>query len=564
LGIFGLVSDVGPQQQKRRIDHGSRGPQRVPPPAVRKSHEGWLRVQTALVGWLTLAADVLDENVWLCFGLIAICFAPLGILRAHSTLLVNDEIYSVHIAQASNLRSMLALAREIDLHPPLHYLAERLTLAMPAPRWLAARVPSILAGLVVCFALFRYAAKRTSPVFGLVAVAIFWFSPVLDSAWVARPYMLWMAWLCLLLLGRDAAVRPARKAWAVTLVFVLTLLMLMTHLIGIACVGPFLVAEFVRGLSRRRMDWPLVLAFLLPTLVGLGFFYQLHHLSENVFPSSQAPSFKLAGDIYGAIFGNTLLIVAVCAFAVTVIFVPEMAKEFDVSDNRPKRLTFNLQDVALLLALLFLPFLLLIPAAIFHLQFWLRYAFAAMPGLALLGAWLLARRLVLARVVAVLLIAASVGYMVQRMVGESGPQGNAGTMDGGRMPIVLSSLDHSLPIVAASPMTFVEMSDRERPEIARRVFYLTDRDAALRYSHYTLFENEDKIRQLLDLPSQTADLNKFIGEHEAFYVVGNYDEQEVWLLRKLASDGLKLDYLGKFQSTYESNDLYRVSRDDLR
>ena len=135
---------------------------------------------------------------------------------------------------------------------------------------------------------------------------------------------------------------------------------------------------------------------------------------------------------------------------------------------------------------------------------------------------------------------------------------NPGLADVGRQPIALSTLDASLPIVAASPMTFVEMSDRETEPIARRVFYLTDRDAALQYAHYTLFENEDKIRQMLHLPSQTEALAPFVAEHKRFYVVGPYGQPEVWLLRKLAAEGFVLDYLGKFQSTYESQDLYLV------
>jgi hypothetical protein len=507
-------------------------------------------------------ADLLDRSTLVCVAIVVVCFLPLGILQAHSTLLTNDEVYTVHIAQAPSLRSMMAIAREVDLHPPLHYVAERFALELPAPRWLASRLPSILAGLVVCFALFRFAASRTSNLFGLVAVAAFWFGPVLDSMWVNRPYMLWMAWLCLLLLARDAAVRRNRSSWAVPVVFLLTLSMVMTHLIGIACIFPFLVAEFIRSRSRQRIDWPLTLALILPALAGLGFFYQLHHLSENVFPATQSPSLDMVAGIYRATFGNALLIVAGCALAVAVIFGPEaeFGRGLNAAKVGQRRILFNVQDAALLVTLLILPFLLLAPAAVFHLQFWLRYTAAAMPGLSLLCAWMLARRLPRARVIAVMLVAAGMGYMAQRMVSETGPQGNAGIMDGGRMPIALASLDASLPIVAASPMTFVEMSDRESPGIARRVFYLTDRSAALKYSHYTLFENEDKIRRLLKLPSQTEPLSEFLPEHSKFYVVGDYDRPEVWLLRKLAADGMRLDYLGKFQSTYESSDLYLVSR----
>jgi len=116
--------------------------------------------------------------------------------------------------------------------------------------------------------------------------------------------------------------------------------------------------------------------------------------------------------------------------------------------------------------------------------------------------------------------------------------------------------------VTASPMTFVEMSDRESPEIVKRVFYLTDRDAAMQYSHYTLFENEDKIRRLLGLGSQTEAFPQFMAEHPRFYVVGDYGRSDVWLLRKLEADGMTLRYMGKFESTYESDDLFLISKDD--
>ena len=78
------------------------------------------------------------------------------------------------------------------------------------------------------------------------------------------------------------------------------------------------------------------------------------------------------------------------------------------------------------------------------------------------------------------------------------------------------------------------------------------RQAAEQYAQYTLFENEGKIRNLLGLPSQTSDLKPFLSQHAQFYVVGNYAANEIWLLRKLAADGLTLKYLGKFQSTYDS------------
>jgi hypothetical protein len=493
---------------------------------------------------------------------MAALYFPLAVLEAHSKLLSNDEIYTLHIASAPSIRGMLSLSREIDLHPPLHYLTERLSLAAPLPRWLSARLPSIIAGFVVCLALFRFTQKRLGNLFGLIAVSAFWYTPALDFAWTNRPYMQWLAWLALLLLARDVAVQLPRPKWAVPAVLVIASAMVMTHLLGLVCLGPFWLAEGYRAYTRRRIDWPMMLALALPVLLGLGSYYQLHEVTKNSFPLDNLPSVALAESIYGGLIANTVTIVSGCFLGVMLLLRQKPKTGASPDYVQPVRTgqKFDRQDVLLLIALLCLPLFLLIPSGILHIQFWLRYGAAAAPAWAALTAWIVARRLPLARVTAVVLVAASVGYMVRQTVKESGPQGNGMLIQGGRYPIRLSALDPSLPIVAASPMTYVEMSDREKPEIARRVFYLTNHDGALKFAHYTLFENEDKIRRLLQLPSQTEALTPFLAEHATFYVVGDYNWSDVWLLRKLSADGMTLNYLGKFESTYESNDLYLVSK----
>lgn len=504
----------------------------------------------AMAGWI-------DRHGLRCVVLMAVLFVPLAVVEAHSHPLLNDEIYTVHIAQAGSLRSMWQMAREIDLHPPLHYMAQRAALALPLPRWLGSRLPSILAGLVVGWSLFWFTAKRLGNLYGMVAVGAFWFGPAVDFAWDNRPYMLWLAFLCLLLLARDAALRLYRRWWAVALVALTTLAMVMTHFLGVACVLPFLAAEGVRARQRGRVDWPLAGALALPTLCGMMCFYQLHHMSENAFPPSRMASLGVAAGMYQWIFANTFFAVSLCALLVVLVFGWDGRRE---GRGRSQWEGFNDADLMLLTGLMGLPVLMLAGSLLFHLQFWLRYGVAAIPAVGALVAWAIARRLPMGRMVAVAFVIASVGFLLDRAATEWQGPGNAGIMDGGRLPISLEGLDPRLPIVAASPMTFVEMSDREPAAVAQRVFYVTDRQAALQYAHYTLFENEGKIRRMLRLPSNTEDLQPFLAEHGRFYVLGEYDRPEVWLLRKLAADGMTLRYLGKAESTYESADLYLVTR----
>jgi hypothetical protein len=526
--------------------------------------EDWL---LRLLGGLKRVAQHLDRHTWVCCVFMAALLVPLVLIEAHSHPLMNDEIYTLHIAQAPSLRAMVALAKQIDLHPPLHYVAERYAMKIPGPRWLCARLPSLLAVMVVMFSLFRFAAKRLGNVFGLVAVAMFWLGSSVDYAWSNRPYILWLAWLSLLLLANEIAVRPKRPRWALPLVFGLGFLMVMTHLLGVWCLMPFLVAEIVRWRERKRIDVALGLMYVLPMLCAVGGYYQMHHLSENSFPIFREASLGMAGDLYGGLLGLPLLMLAGSTLVCILLFGNREEKaergtrygvlQFPESTTAPRGLRRD--EWWLLGGLLLMPMATLLLARFDHLQFWTRYGVAAMPASAVMMAALMSRRMPMARVVAVMLMASTTGYMVYRMAAESAMWSNVGVVAGGRAPIPLTSLNASLPIVAASPMTFVEMSNREPAMVADRVYYLTDRQAALQYAHYTLFENEDKICRLLNLPSKTEPLAPFLAQHKQFYVVGRYDTPEVWLLRKLAADGFVLDYLGKYASTYESRDLYLVS-----
>ena len=174
--------------------------------------------------------------------------------------------------------------------------------------------------MVACLALFAFARKRMGNVFAVVAVVVLWTTPALAFAWSNRPYMQWLAWLCLLLWTYDFAAQDKSRPWAVPLVFLLTAAMVSTDLLGIACTLPFVVAEGVRFRESGKLDWVLLLALLLPTLIGMGFFYQMQHLSENVFPESTTASLGVAAEAYLVTYRDTIPMVAGCAVAVIALF----------------------------------------------------------------------------------------------------------------------------------------------------------------------------------------------------------------------------------------------------
>lgn len=529
--------------------------QEVLTPSTRPSMLSFLSAIERFCGWLLNAiGDVFEEHRSLCWLLLVALYVPLVLIEAHSHLLSNDEIYTVHIAQAPTLGRMLWMSREIDLHPPLHYLLERATLHLDLPRWCAARLPAMGAGLVTTCVIFYFMACRLGNLFGLVSVTIFWFSSVRVFAWEGRPYMLWMCFLSLLLLSWDKATSPRRRPASVLAVFCCSFLMISNHLFGIACLMPFALAEACRCWQRRRPDLVLWLALFAPMLIGPAYFHPVHALGTNGFPTTQMPSLELATNMYIALVDNFYFTISVC-FVLVGYFAQVRAGE----EQRPFQL--RTEEGVLLYSLLLLPLVILVAAAFVHVQFWYRYGACAILAIALLAPWNLYRRLRPTYPFAVLIVLFLIVSSICAMVSDYPVQGTRsyGYKETGRNPIFLSQLDPSLPIVDASPLTFTEMSDREAPAIVDRVFYLTDREAALRYSGYTLFENEEKIRSMLGLSSHTAPLDDFLASHPRFYLIATYTSRHDWLPRALADRGESIHYIGKFVSSYGDDDLYFVT-----
>lgn len=494
----------------------------------------------------------LNRRPALTLALLLLVYAVLVLLESHAHPLSNDEIYTVHIARAPTLRSMWEMEREIDLHPPLHYLLVGLALHLPGPLWFAARVPSMVAGAVATAMLFWLTTRRLGSVSGIVSVAVLWTGPVEAFFWSDRPYMLWMALLTLLIGAYLWTVESKGSGWRTAVVFLLSALMISDQLIGVAALGGFAAAEAVRAWRRRRLDFRMALALFLPASMAFGFAYQLRHLAANGFPPEQIPSVGWAAAMYNAQVTQMFFLVSVAVVAGAFLWSGVRERGLVESrDARPLRLPA--EESALFVGLILVPVLLMVVAALFRLQYWERYSACAVVGFAGVVPWMLYRRLPQMEVLGPLLVLVFLGTTVAQAVGDATPD------QGGPERVALSSLDASLPIVAANPMTFTEMADREPNGIAQRLFYLTDREEAQRVAGYTLFENEDKIVRILGLPSHAEQAKRFYGEHPRFWLIADPANRTEWLLRSLVERGATVAWKGKIRPGYDDSDLYLVT-----
>jgi len=539
-------------------------------PAVQGERELFPRMwglRLRLGSAVRMAGDFLDQNTAICVATIVLLYVPFALVEAHANLLGSDELYTYRIARAGSLRQMLTLMRETDLHPPLSYLLERMSLWLGGVqalhglggRWLFARLPSVLAGLAASLALFAFVRRSLGNLFSLVGVAVFWFSPAIDTAWQNRPYMLWLALLSALMLSWSRAVKPGRTGWAITGVAASVAGMTMTHMFGLACVFPFLAVEAAKWWRVRRTDWPLWLALTLPCLLGVSYAYQVTHFGGTLFPAAYLPSVQAGFGMYTGMVTDLSVILGCCIVA-AMILPTDMGTQRRV---RSRNFAEGRDELMLLVGIALLPALLLTAAAVRQTQFFARYGMCGILAVSALAPWAMQRKLRGSRAIATLLVFSLFGNIAARIVTDSATFGGDG--EGrhltGVHPLALKDLDQHLPIVAASALTFTEMTDREPDRIAQRTYYLTGGGMAVRYGHATIFEGEARIHELMGMRGEVEPMGEFVDAHKQFYLIGTYTSDEEWLPRALvAQKQVDVRYLGKFASTYMAgDDVYLVT-----
>lgn len=500
----------------------------------------------------------LERHHRLCLLLIALLYLPMALVEAHAHPLRHDELFTWGISRAPSMPLMMQRIHAVDLNPPLSYFLERLSLMLPGPRWFLARLPSMTAGLVVSEMIFVVFARRLSNLFGIFALSIFWVSAYVEYSWQDRPYMLWLAALSVLLFAwQERAEAPHRRRMLV-LMLVAATAAAASHFLAVLSLFPFVAAGLLVG-RRRSVDWLSVAAVGLPMtvalIIDLNASSQASSIRRVLYPTEFLPRIDTVGWMYVEMFLYFGIAVFACVMVRAFLPVRHGPQVGDARASFPES-----REIVLFAGLALQGLLVAIIFTNRQIAFFPRYGIASILGVAGLLTWFFYRRVARAAEIATLLAFAIVLASVARTAVDLfvfDVNGNAGTdMTAPRPP--LASSTGSLPIVAGSGLTFVEMNDRESPDTRARTFYLSDHEAATRFAHATLFENEAAVQEALGLHGNVAPYYDFLKRNPHFFVLGTYTYPEDWLLRKLDADGATLIYRGKIRSTYKDDDLYEV------
>ncbi len=460
-----------------------------------------------------------------------------------------DELLTYYIARADNLE----LARRWDLIPPLlHVLAHRSLvlsrLIWPAGNPLAIRLPSVVAFYFGSVALYAFSVRRFGYAFASLPVLFLWYSPTFQYSSEARPYALLCCFFCLLLLFWDLATTGYRRTLVLPAVALASLGLLISHVLAPLSLLPFAVAELVRYLKRRRPDYPLWAALFLPLFATVSYLPLLRNYGTiGHYPVAFQASLSTWAVYYARTIAGILLCVAVAILAAYLV---------SRHPQLPRYFSWKSPTVALFGTLALVP--VLVDSIMLRDQapFWGRYAITSAVAIYWLAAWPISAAFRNAVRPGVLAASAACLLLIgQRVVVPLAQQHLHPTPEN---VAVFSAIRPELPIVAASGLTFTEMGQYETPAILSRLFYLRDRQAALRFANATLFEDLDRFQQEFHTPGTVDSFAAFTRDHSHFLVFGTLDYPEDWLLRKLISEHARIVPLGTFNTPYKDKTLYEI------
>lgn len=466
-----------------------------------------------------------------------------------SRSLWHDELYTYYIAQAPTLTQLWNEIR-LDLNPPLIYLAERFSLRFFGDNLYAARIPSIIGFLIGSLCLYKFVADRLRPAYGVLAMLVFWATPFEYFATEARPYGLVIGFFGLALLAWQKAVQRQRSTASVWLLALAVSGMTCSHVLAPIYIVPFCAAELFRWYRSRCFDWAMWAALLVP-LIFLFFNVPLvTRYQKGSFPAvTTANPTKVISFFYRMLEPESLSLFLALCFGLVAGFRSDRAEGRNRVNGNDSR-SFSALEWTFIWGLCLIPVLVTVAMMRSHGVAFPRYSGPAVLLYGILFAFLLGRYTKFSRSAALV----SSGVLLLFLAGSNITPvltsiRNLRSRGAPRPPSPIVSVRPDLPLVAASGISFLELDKYADPPTISRLYYLTGRDLAIRYSHATIFEGMGYLTTKFPIRARVQPYQQFVADHPNFLALGNIDYPEDWLLRRLRDVHASLQYLGDYYGT---------------
>jgi hypothetical protein len=471
-------------------------------------------------------AETLARRRWLVLVAFSLLYAVPTLQLARGKLIWDDEFFTLYISKAANYTEILrALATGADQHPPPFYWLTHQVLSLFGASHTTLRLPAVVGFWMACVSLFLFVSRRTSNLWGLVAMLIPLVTPSYYYASEARGYGLMIGFAGLALISWQAAADGrARGLWTILLAISLAGAV-SSHYYAVLILFALSSGELVRALALRRLDKPIWLAFAAPLVPLLLFLptirsasgYSAHFWARPLWPASLKSYEGLLGHVMGAI-----CCVSVCALLYSAL-------RLDRVERKHQTLRLKIWEVAAVIGLIALPVVTMVLAKTLTNGFTMRYVLPTLLGVSVALSYLAYLLFRGSSIMAVVLSGIAVlwfGFSLYQFDTRQRKEIDEVISD---MRFLNQQVD--LPVAMAEVTRFHRLSYYAPRSLVSRLAYLSDPVYSLRYRGHNTVD-----RGLLQLrpwfPIRVVDFSSFIVSHPKFLVYG-YVGNWTWLTFQL-------------------------------
>ena len=447
-----------------------------------------------------------------------------------------DELFTLYMTRLPTMSVIWSALKDgADLNPPLFYVVTRLFQQLFGFSELVTRLPAMIGFLVMMLALYRFVSRYGSRLGGMVAMTFPLVTGGFYYAQEARGYGMELGFVATASVCWLGATRGEKRAVNLAGLALCLAGALLTHCYAVLAVAPFFVAEALRTVFEKKIDWPVWAALATPCTAVLTYLPLMHTVTGGPFDN---PVFvRSARSSYEMMLSPAWWPLIVVLSIVALLGSPRSGRD-DSTRQIP------LYEMALVAGFAAAPVLGVALAASVTKIFMDRYGLAAILGFSIALGWLVSVRSTRRQGVGALAVLVLLGSVVWvpvdalRLALTAKPAAPV-------REFKLTDLDSKLPIVVANGLIFLEADHYESTEVTNRLFFLIDRAASVQYTGTFAFAQLQDIAKWLPIRSHLEDYSAFLQAHPSFYILSDYDFPMDWAMKKMCNDGLPLNFRGQ-------------------
>ena len=462
---------------------------------------------------------------WILMG-FSFLYVAVTCAIASRRMLWNDELFTLYLSRLGHLPDILAaLSTGADQNPPSFYMLTHGFMKWLGETQLVIRLPEVIGILLMSLCLFRFVSRRSSSLYGMVAMVFPLTTIAYEYAYEARPYGLVLGFSALALICWQEASESPKRLWWLMGLAVSGAAAISSHYYAVFLIIPLGMGEIVRSFLRQRIDWPMWISFggmLAPLAL---FFPVIQHARSYSQHFWAIPEWHLIPGFY-----YTLMIPAVGPIVATLV-VASLWWEGETLRHQstissPPLLPWH--EIAVAIGFIAIPVVAVILGKLIIGAFTYRYALSAVIGFSILIAHGVRRldggRAVLGTCFAVFLC----GWFIIAAFIQYKHQGVTITSWSNNYTFLQSDVDSTLPIVAADLHTFMTLAYYAPPAVSSRVVYLADPEASFRHLGHDTVD-----RGILDLrpwfPVAVEEFHDYVASHDRFLAYLQVQGERSWM-----------------------------------